>query len=77
MNGRVYDPLLARFGTPDPMMENPFSTQGRNRYSYVDNSPVSLLLKLAPDGLPKFPSVRSTKTLRRSMGLWCVKGECR
>ncbi|HEY7550551.1 MAG TPA: RHS repeat-associated core domain-containing protein, partial [Hyphomicrobiaceae bacterium] len=26
MNGRVYDPLLARFGTPDPTTENPFST---------------------------------------------------
>jgi RHS repeat-associated protein len=32
MNGRVYDPLLARFGTPDPMTENPFSTQGWNRW---------------------------------------------
>ena len=41
MNGRVYDPLLARFGTPDPMTENPFSTQGWNRYSYVGNSPVN------------------------------------
>jgi RHS repeat-associated protein len=37
MNGRVYDPLLGRFGTPDPMTENPFSTQGWNRYSYVGN----------------------------------------
>jgi hypothetical protein len=41
MNGRVYDPLLARFGTPDPMTEDPFSTQGWNRYSYVGNSPVN------------------------------------
>src|SRR5262245_13859075 len=41
MNGRVYDPLLARFGTPDPMTENPFSTQGWNRYTYVGNSPVN------------------------------------
>jgi RHS repeat-associated protein len=41
MNGRVYDPLIARFGTPDPMTENPFSTQGWNRYSYVGNSPVN------------------------------------
>jgi len=35
MNGRVYDPLLARFGVPDPTTESPFSTQGWNRYSYV------------------------------------------
>jgi RHS repeat-associated protein len=41
MNGRVYDPLLARFGTPDPMTESPFSTQGWNRYAYVGNSPVN------------------------------------
>jgi hypothetical protein len=41
MNGRVHDPLLARFGTPDPMTENPFSAQGWNRYSYVGNSPVN------------------------------------
>jgi RHS repeat-associated protein len=41
MNGRVYDPLLARFGTPDPTTENPFSTQGWNRYSYVGNSPTN------------------------------------
>jgi RHS repeat-associated protein len=41
MNGRVYDPLLARFGVPDPTTENPFGTQGWNRYSYVGNSPVN------------------------------------
>ena len=43
MNGRVYDPLLGRFGTPDPMTENPFSTQGWNRYSYVGNSPLNFI----------------------------------
>ncbi len=41
MNGRVYDPLLGRFGTPDPMTEDPFSTQGWNRYAYVGNSPLN------------------------------------
>ena len=41
MNGRVYDPLLARFGTADPMTESPFSMQGWNRYSYVGNSPLT------------------------------------
>jgi RHS repeat-associated protein len=43
MNGRVYDPLLARFGTPDPYTDNPFSTQGWNRYSYAGNSPVNFI----------------------------------
>ena len=41
MNGRVYDPLLGRFGTPDPTTESPFSTQGWNRYTYVGNSPLN------------------------------------
>jgi RHS repeat-associated protein len=41
MNGRVYDPLLGRFGTPDPMTESPYSTQGWNRYAYVGNSPLN------------------------------------
>jgi RHS repeat-associated protein len=41
MNGRVYDPLIGRFGTPDPMTESPFSTQGWNRYTYVGNSPLN------------------------------------
>jgi RHS repeat-associated protein len=41
MNGRVYHPLLGRFGTPDPTTESPFSTQGWNRYSYVGNSPLN------------------------------------
>jgi RHS repeat-associated protein len=41
MNGRVYDPLLGRFGTADPTTENPLSTQGWNRYSYAGNSPLN------------------------------------
>ena len=41
MNGRVYDPLIGRFGSADPMVEDPFSTQGWNRYSYVGNNPVN------------------------------------
>jgi RHS repeat-associated protein len=41
MNGRVYDPLIGRFGSADPTTENPFSTQGWNRYSYVGNSPLN------------------------------------
>ncbi|MGJ4946763.1 RHS repeat domain-containing protein [Bradyrhizobium sp. HKCCYLS20291] len=41
MNGRVYDPLLARFTSPDTMTESPFNTQGWNRYSYVGNDPLT------------------------------------
>ena len=40
MNARLYDPALARFFSPDPQVQAPFSTQGYNRYSYCGNNPV-------------------------------------
>ena len=41
MNGRVYDPTLGRFLSADPFVQFPKSTQGLNRYSYVNNNPLS------------------------------------
>jgi RHS repeat-associated protein len=40
MNGRVYDPVLARFLSPDPIVQAPHDTQGFNRYAYVRNNPL-------------------------------------
>jgi RHS repeat-associated protein len=40
MNGRLYDPTLGRFLSPDPFIANPTSTQDYNRYSYVVNNPL-------------------------------------
>ncbi|RLA13394.1 MAG: hypothetical protein DRQ59_05405, partial [Gammaproteobacteria bacterium] len=40
MNGRVYDPALMRFLSPDPIVQAPTSTQNYNRYSYVVNNPL-------------------------------------
>ena len=40
MNGRVYDPKLARFISPDPYIQDPYNTQSFNRYSYVWNNPL-------------------------------------
>jgi RHS repeat-associated protein len=34
MNGRLYDPLIARFLSPDNFVQLPDNTQGFNRYSY-------------------------------------------
>ncbi len=39
MNGRIYDPVLARFLSPDPYVQAPDFTQGFNRYSYCLNNP--------------------------------------
>ena len=40
MNGRMYDPLLARFLSPDDYVQMPMSPQGFNRYSYCMNNPM-------------------------------------
>ena len=41
MNGRVYDPHLGRFLSADPFVQSPLSSQGYNRYTYVNNNPLS------------------------------------
>lgn len=41
MNGRVYDPTIGRFLSPDPLVQAPNNTQSYNRYSYVWNNPLS------------------------------------
>jgi RHS repeat-associated protein len=40
MNGRVYDPVLGRFLSPDPVIQDPYDSQSLNRYSYVRNNPL-------------------------------------
>ncbi|MBH5403073.1 hypothetical protein HZZ13_35545, partial [Bradyrhizobium sp. CNPSo 4010] len=40
LNGRVYDPIVARMTSADPTIPRPLSTQGWNRYSYASNRPV-------------------------------------
>jgi RHS repeat-associated protein len=40
MNGRVYDPRLARFTSPDPQVTVPTDLQSYDRYAYVMNRPL-------------------------------------
>ena len=40
MNGRIYDPAIARFLTPDPVVAMRSPSQSWNRYSYAENSPL-------------------------------------
>ena len=40
MNGRLYDPVIGRFFSPDNFVQNPFFTQNFNRYSYALNNPL-------------------------------------
>ena len=40
MNGRMYDPLLGRFISVDPVIQMPDNPQNYNRYSYCLNNPL-------------------------------------
>ena len=40
MNGRVYDPTLGRFLTPDPNIQFTSDLQSYNRYAYAGNNPL-------------------------------------
>ena len=40
MNGRLYDPYLARFLSPDNYVQMPYFSQSFNRYSYCLNNPL-------------------------------------
>jgi len=42
MNGRIYDPLVGRFLSADPILQDPMNGQSYNRYSYVLNNPTNL-----------------------------------
>ncbi|MDD2387230.1 MAG: hypothetical protein PHP52_10665, partial [Bacteroidales bacterium] len=47
MNGRLYDPVIARVLSPDNNVQNPNNPQNYNRYSYCYNNP---LVYVDPDG---------------------------
>jgi RHS repeat-associated protein len=40
MNGRLYDPVIGRFFSPDNFVQMPECTQSFNRYSYALNNPL-------------------------------------
>ena len=58
-NARLYDPLLGRFLSPDPYVQDPGFTQNYNRYSYCLNNPLKytdengeqFIFKLSQSGL--------------------------
>ncbi len=43
MSGRVYDPVIGRFLSPDPVIQAPYWGQDLNRYSYAWNNPLSIV----------------------------------
>jgi RHS repeat-associated protein len=54
MRGRLYDPRVARFTTPDPIIANIYDGQSLNGFSYVWNNPLTFV---DPSGfLPQAPN---------------------
>jgi RHS repeat-associated protein len=41
LNGRVYDPTVARFMSADPYVQAPYQSQSLNRYSYTFDNPLN------------------------------------
>jgi RHS repeat-associated protein len=56
LNGRVYDPLIARFLSGDPHVTDPKNGQNYNRYSYVLNNPMNMTDPTGFDDAPNFAS---------------------
>jgi RHS repeat-associated protein len=66
MNGRVYEPLIGRFLSRDPRINETYLTQAINGYAYVHNSPLSFVDPTGYEGEP-IESVVVTATRLR---LW-------
>lgn len=60
MNGRVQDSITGRFLSADPNIPDPRNTQDYNRYSYVDNNPLTLV---DPSGFCASGSVSLTEVV--------------
>ncbi len=43
MNGRIYDPVISYFTSPDPFIRPHLTSQDFNPYTYVHNRPLSLI----------------------------------
>ncbi|MGV8091902.1 MAG: RHS repeat domain-containing protein [Mangrovibacterium sp.] len=67
MNGRLYDPLVGRFLSPDKYVQFPDYTQNFNRYSYCLNNP---LIYIDPSGdfFWIFPNISWSKKGGFSLG---------
>ena len=67
MNGRVYDPAIGRFLSPDPIIQDPYNSQNYNRYSYVLNNPLSMV---DPSGYAAQETVSFLGFGFNSSGIW-------
>lgn len=71
MNGRVYDPLVARFVSADPILQDPMNGQSYNRFAYVMNNPTNLI---DPTGFTAKKREDDKKVTSQPDGKDCFKG---
>jgi RHS repeat-associated protein len=79
MNGRVQDATIGRFLSPDPHVPNPGFTQSFNRYSYVNNNPLTFTdpSGFAEDeGLEELAEALVTARRVRNTGCLVILGGC-
>ena len=63
MNGRIYDPVVGRFMSPDPYIQDPMSLQSYNRYSYLWNNPLG---GVDPSGFFKLSDLNPANIMRQA-----------
>ncbi|KYF48056.1 hypothetical protein BE08_29955 [Sorangium cellulosum] len=80
MRGRMYDPVIGRFLTPDPLVANPLSGQSFNPYTYVLNNPLAYV---DPSGFrpeyespPVDPEHANDPEVQRILASGCLGLEC-
>jgi RHS repeat-associated protein len=71
LNGRIYDPRIGRFLSPDLVVQNPNDLQAYNRYSYVSNNPLKFTDPSGYEGCwspPPFVITQRTESLVQAYG---------
>jgi RHS repeat-associated protein len=68
MNGRIYDPLIGRFMSADPIIQAPYNLKSFNRYSYVWNNPLKFFDPAGFEVWNKAPDGTNTQTVSSGEG---------
>ena len=69
MKGRAYDPVIGRFVSPDPILQDPGQSLSYNRYAYVYNNPLTYF---DPYGFSAWTKIRGALKSAIGIGLASV-----
>ncbi|MCA3068459.1 MAG: hypothetical protein ING73_16280 [Rhodocyclaceae bacterium] len=74
MNGRIYDPLIGRFLSADPILQDPMNGQSYNRYSYVMNNPTNFT---DPTGFSRIEKMNEDRREREQQRFETAAAACK